>query len=313
MTTVNELSKANTISAGDLLPVWVGSETDVRRVSITVMARLLKQLMGIPDSISFNTQYVAPSENFSLTLTSNGINIWLIMTPTVAIAEGTMILPAVSTCLHDQEIIVNCTQQITLFTIDGNGSNIVGMPTTLNADDSFRLRFDSVTKTWYRINYVSGSSSPSASGLVAESSGPITAFVSEEAGTTETVMLTIPIAVGANGFVRISPVFSVGNVEPVTIRIRLEGVEVASFVIAPVVNPVSTVVVAIQPYDSSWASTVFSILGDGISANIMGASGDITGLVSGNLTITGQRSVANADSIAVGYYMIEKQVGVVAP
>lgn len=153
MTTVDRLSKANTISQGDLVPVWVGSDTDVRRVTIKVLAQLIKTLLGIPDSISFNTQYVAPNTDFSMTLISNGVNIWLVMTPTTDIATGTLLMPAVATCLHNQEILVNCTTAITSFTVDGNGGNVVNPPSSITAGDSFRFRFDAVTKTWYRTDY----------------------------------------------------------------------------------------------------------------------------------------------------------------
>jgi hypothetical protein len=53
--------------------------------------------------------------------------------------------------LDKQEILVNTTQAITALTINANGATIVGAPTTLAAGGFFRLRFDGVLDTWYRV------------------------------------------------------------------------------------------------------------------------------------------------------------------
>jgi len=308
MTTVNRLSKENSISQGDLIPVWVGSNTDVRRVTINVLAQLMKTLLGIPDSISFNTQYVSPDADFNLTLISQGINIWLIMTPTTDIGTGVITMPVVGTCLHNQEMLLVCSTAITSFSINGNGANISNVPTSLNAGDSLRYRFDSVMKTWYLTDHVTAANIPTTPQFVYES-GTNGGIVPDSAGTEETIMCTIPIAVGDLGLVRISPVFSCGNLSQVTIRIRLNGEIVAGFVIDPDPNPVSTAVVSIQSLGGFWASTIFSMLGNTISRldGAFGYTGDISGLVNGELTITGQRSVDDNNSIGVGYYTIEKQ------
>jgi hypothetical protein len=50
------------------------------------------------------------------------------------------------------EVLVTTTQQITTFTLAANGAaQLYGAPTTLAAQDNFRVRFVQATNSWYRI------------------------------------------------------------------------------------------------------------------------------------------------------------------
>lgn len=101
---------------------------------------------------SYTPQYSAPSATgFSVQITDGSGNIHLILTPAAGYAAGTIVLPAVANCIDGQDILVNCTQAVTTLTINGNGSTVTGAPTTLAANAFFRLRFDDVTNTWYRV------------------------------------------------------------------------------------------------------------------------------------------------------------------
>lgn len=98
------------------------------------------------------TQYSAPSATgFTATITDDSDSVWLILTPVAGYAAGTITLPSTGNSAHGQEVLVNCTQAVTTLTVDGNGSTVTGEPATLAANDFFRLRFDSVTSTWYRV------------------------------------------------------------------------------------------------------------------------------------------------------------------
>ena len=109
-------------------------------------------MTGIPQ---FDSQYAAPSASgFSVTIApvTAGDNVHLILTPTAGYAAGTIILPAVAGVIDKQEVLVNCTQQVTALTINGNGAvAVTGEPTSLGADDFFRLKYDIVVQTWYRV------------------------------------------------------------------------------------------------------------------------------------------------------------------
>lgn len=100
----------------------------------------------------FTPQYSAPSATgFSVQVTDGSDNIHLILTPVAGYAAGTIVMPLLANCVDGQEVLVNCTQAVTTLTITGNGSTVTGAPTTLAANAFFRLRFDDVTNTWYRV------------------------------------------------------------------------------------------------------------------------------------------------------------------
>lgn len=101
---------------------------------------------------SFTQQYSAPSATgFSVQVTDGSDNIHLILTPGAGYAAGTIVMPLLANCVDGQEVLINCTQAVTTLTITGNGSTVTGAPTTLAANAFFRLRFDDVTNTWYRV------------------------------------------------------------------------------------------------------------------------------------------------------------------
>jgi len=107
----------------------------------------------ITQSLSYTTQYASPAASaFSVSINELATNVHLILTPTAGFAAGTIVLPAVANCFDKMVILVNCTQQITALTIDGNcATAVTGEPTSMGADDFFTLKFDLTTTTWYRV------------------------------------------------------------------------------------------------------------------------------------------------------------------
>lgn len=155
MSTINQLNAIDSPSASDLLPVYSQSNGDARKLS---MANMLAWILANTPTTSgyqpqFVTQYAAPSSTgFTVTVTDAQSNIWLILTPTAGFATGTIKLPLASNCVDQQEVMVNCTQQVTTLTVDGNGAMAVtGEPATLGADDFFKLRYNQATSSWYRV------------------------------------------------------------------------------------------------------------------------------------------------------------------
>lgn len=150
MADINQLSSASSLSLSDLLPVWSQTNGDTRKASLQTLLNLFSPLITASDDKV--TQYAAPSATgFSVSLTDNSDSKWLILTPAAGYADGTIVLPAVGNCVDRQEILVNCTQAVTALVVDGNGATVTGEPTTLAANDFFRLRFDAVTDVWYRV------------------------------------------------------------------------------------------------------------------------------------------------------------------
>jgi len=154
MPTINQLS-TTTPAASDQVAIYSSANGDARKASFTSVATLMQGLLTFPSTgfPQYTTQYAAPSATgFNVAVTGSGVNVWLILTPTAGYADGTITLPAVATVVDKQEILVNCTQQVTTLTFSANGASAVtGEPATLAADSFFRLRYDAATSTWYRV------------------------------------------------------------------------------------------------------------------------------------------------------------------
>lgn len=150
MPTINQLSAVDQVQSSDQVPIYSSENGDARKASLATLKTFLQQgLTAADDKI---TQYSAPSATgFSVQIQDGPDSIWLVLTPTAGFAAGTVVLPAVANCVDRQEILVNCTQAITALTINGNGATVTGAPTALSANNFFRLRFDAVTDTWYRV------------------------------------------------------------------------------------------------------------------------------------------------------------------
>lgn len=150
MSTISQLSAAAAFSLSDLFAIYSQTNGDTRKVSGYAVQSVL--LAGITASDDKVTQYASPSATaFLVTLTDNDDSKWLVLTPTAGFADGTIKLPALASCVDRQEILVNCTQAVTNLVVDGNGATVTGEPATLAANAFFRLRFEAVTDTWYRV------------------------------------------------------------------------------------------------------------------------------------------------------------------
>lgn len=148
MPTINQLNAVDSLSAADLIPVYSSSNGDARKASMSIIAEYVQSTITVADDKV--TQYAAPSASaFTVQVDDDNQNVWLVLTPTGAFAAGTIKLPSLANTIDRQEVLVNCTQAITALTVDGNGANVTGAPTTLARNGFFRLRFDGVTDTWY--------------------------------------------------------------------------------------------------------------------------------------------------------------------
>lgn len=123
------------------------------RMSVTDLANLLA---GQQSGTGFVKQFAAPNAS-AYTINVNpavqGSPTWLIVTPLGAYAAMSIVLPV---GVDGQEVLVNCTQAVTALTVTGALVGIAaqpvnGAPTTLAANGFFRLRFESVSGSWYRV------------------------------------------------------------------------------------------------------------------------------------------------------------------
>lgn len=150
MPSINQLNAADQLSGSDLLALYSQANGDARKISLTNLRNWLEtQQLATQDNKV--TQYAAPLAGSTTLLRDDQNSLWLILTPAGTLATATLKLPLVSNCVDRQEILINSTQIVTALTIDANGSTVIGAPTALAADGFFRLRWDAVMKTWYRV------------------------------------------------------------------------------------------------------------------------------------------------------------------
>jgi len=143
MTTINNLSRADSFDSGDLLAAY-SQESGIVAISREVLLAMLEANLSRG---TLSTRYAAPSATgFSVTAESNT---HLILTPLAGYAAGTIVLPATPT--DRDEFLCNSTQAVTTLTINGNGKTVTGGPTTLAANAFFRLKYDGVLSVWYRV------------------------------------------------------------------------------------------------------------------------------------------------------------------
>lgn len=151
MTTINNLSTLQSLSAGDQIPVYANDQGDTRKASLSLLSTFV---LGQIQQGSPVAQYAAPVAtgfNVQIAPPADGASVFLLLTPAAGYAAGTITLPAQALNADGQELIVMCTQAVTTLTVAGNGATVVGAPATLAANAFFRLRFDGVFRNWYRI------------------------------------------------------------------------------------------------------------------------------------------------------------------
>jgi hypothetical protein len=143
MPTINELTETDTVSNGDYLPIYTLQGGDARKVPMRVVADYMRE-----QSVNrLATVYAAPEATaFSVAFPTNS---HLILTPDGAYADGAVVLD--SAPADRDEVLLNTTQAVTTFVVNGNGRTVVGAPTTMAANGFFRLKYDAVLATWYRV------------------------------------------------------------------------------------------------------------------------------------------------------------------
>jgi len=145
--TINQLSEATSLSSGDKIPIYSNAQGDARKASMATILEFIESNFASPE---FTTIINAPTlSGFNLALTAQTSSVWLILNPTGTFAAGTVTLPVPADCFDGQEIILCTTQIITAFTLDGNGSTLVGQPTALGSGAFFTIRYNALQMTWY--------------------------------------------------------------------------------------------------------------------------------------------------------------------
>ena len=152
MAQINQLPLIDSVSGGDQLPVFSTGNGDARRLPVSSLLSFFQKAFVSQD---LSPQLVTPGTGFNINVagSSAGASVWLIIQPAGTLASGTITLPLNTTLADGQEVLVVNTQQITALTVAANGATAVyGSPSTLAAQDTFRLRYYAATNSWYRIS-----------------------------------------------------------------------------------------------------------------------------------------------------------------
>ena len=145
---IERFSLLDKINASTYFAVNVNAQD--YRASAGSVSDFVKAAIGAGDGKVL--QYAGPtSTGFTVPVTDSSTSIWLVLTPSGTLAAGTITLPAVANCVESQEILVVSSQTVTALTINANGGTVVGAPTTITSTSPFKLRFEPVLKTWYRV------------------------------------------------------------------------------------------------------------------------------------------------------------------
>lgn len=146
----SKLTRTSTVSGGDLVVLYKNGQGDYRGIPESDFVTYLKTQLGQVTFVTQNVVVAATGQNVNIT--DNGSNIWAIIRPAAAYAAMTITLPTLATSVDGQEVMVFCARQITTLTINGNGAvDVLGEPSSLGADDYFKLRFDSASNSWFRV------------------------------------------------------------------------------------------------------------------------------------------------------------------
>lgn len=150
MPTINQLPLLAQVSPGDQVPVYSPNNGDARRLPVSSLLQYFQQTFASP---TLATNVYTPGTGFNVAVpTPVAAKQWMLIQPAGTLALGTITLPLNTQTPDGTEVLVTTTQQITGFTLALNGATAAyGAPSTLAAEDFFRMRFVQATNSWYRI------------------------------------------------------------------------------------------------------------------------------------------------------------------
>jgi hypothetical protein len=150
MAYINQLPLLAFPSPGDQIPVYTPNNGDARRLPIGALLQYFQQTFAAP---SLATSIATPGTGFNITVpTPVSQQQWMLLQPVGTLATGTITLPLNTQTPDGTEVLITTTQQITSFTLALNGAAAsYGDPSTLAAEDFFRMRFVQSLNSWYRI------------------------------------------------------------------------------------------------------------------------------------------------------------------
>lgn len=147
----NCLNQTDALETGDQFVLYKGNCTDFRSVPQDTILNWILTNIPVVKPVAAIIQIFNPNANFTVQVENNAVGTYLVMNPSVSITSGTITLPALLSVSDGQELLVTSSQQVENLTIDGNGAALIGDPNTIAASGFFKLKFDHISQTWYRV------------------------------------------------------------------------------------------------------------------------------------------------------------------
>jgi hypothetical protein len=151
MSTINQLSAIapTAVTSSDNFVLYSNQNGDPRKLSAANLLEYIRTNLTDPDYI---TTISTPGDGFNITVEQDGQDRWALLRPTGALTTGTLVLPAPAVAVDGQRILVTTTLQVATFTLNGNGAtSVYGAPTVLAAGDSFEMKYNTQTTSWYKV------------------------------------------------------------------------------------------------------------------------------------------------------------------
>ena len=148
-------SRKDNPALSDLSLIWDAANSDWRLTTLAKILELFEANTDVVLVVEAVSQYNAPLTAATVTVTDgddDDADVHLMLTPAGTIATLTVKLP-LNTLLRDKQVIlVSSSQIVTTLTVDANGaSSVVGTPTAMTVGGFFKLKYDLITTTWYRV------------------------------------------------------------------------------------------------------------------------------------------------------------------
>lgn len=145
------LNITDKINDCDSVVIWSANNQDYRGVPVDLLIDKIQESIKKVDYPPINIQHFNPNADFTLEIENHEVGTYLILNPSVSITTGSIKLPERYTVTDGQVLLVACAQRVNNFSVDGNNAIVIGAPNALAANGFFKLKYDKLSNTWYRV------------------------------------------------------------------------------------------------------------------------------------------------------------------